>query len=128
MNEEKILKFLLILGGVIEIVIGILLMFVDIFLNMMGYECIPLFNQFAGTFLFGFGILLIISSKDIRKFIIIPIVNILLRMIMVAFSLINLGAYMMFLPVLLFAFIYDPLWSILMVIFLKKGGFLSRSS
>jgi len=105
-----------------ELFIGSLLFILDPFLNLLGFSSIPIFTQMAGSFVFCYGILLIISSRNVEKYAIIPLINILIRAIMVIFTLINLTTYLEFLPITLFALIYDPFWSILVLIMMKKIG------
>ena len=122
MNSHKILKILLLLGGVVEIVIGLLFLVLDFYLEQIGLESIPIFTQMAGAFLFGYGILLIYSSRDTEKLYIIPIVNILIRIIMIVFGTINLFLLPEFFIILLFTLPYDLLWSIFVFILLVKQG------
>ncbi|MFX0021602.1 MAG: hypothetical protein ACFE9S_04700 [Candidatus Hermodarchaeota archaeon] len=127
MNTNKILKILLILGGIVEIAIGLLFFLLDLFFEQLGVQNIPIFTQMAGTFIFCYGILLIYSARDIKKYLIIPILNILIRIVMVIFSLINIIEYPQFFLILLLAIPYDIVWSILMVIFLKKEGIIFKN-
>jgi len=126
MSSKNILKILVILGGIVEIVIGLLFMVLDILFEQIGLENIPIFTQMAGSFLLCYGILLIYSARDAEKFKIIPLVNILVRIIMVIFSLINIFEYPEFLVILLFAIPYDLLWSLFMIILLKKEGLIFK--
>ncbi len=126
MSSKKILKILVVLGGIVEIVIGLLFMVLDILFEQIGLENIPIFTQMAGSFLLCYGILLIYSARDVEKFKIIPLVNILVRVIMVIFSLINIFEYPEFLVILLFAIPYDLLWSLFMILLLKKEGLIFK--
>ncbi len=123
MSPKIILKILLLIGGILEIIIGVLFMFLDILFEKLGLENIPIFTQMAGTFLLCYGILLIYSiGADIEKFVIVPLVNILVRIIMVIFSIINSFEYLQFYIILIIAIPYDLLWSLLVIISLKKEG------
>ncbi|MFX0057342.1 MAG: hypothetical protein ACFE85_13740 [Candidatus Hodarchaeota archaeon] len=126
MNNNLLLKWLLIIGGILELIIGSLLFILDPFLNLLGFSSIPIFTQMAGTFVFCYGILLIISSRNIEKYVIIPLMNILIRAIMVTFTFFNLKTYLLFLPITLFALIYDPVWLVLVLILMKKAGMILR--
>jgi hypothetical protein len=119
MNKSSFLKILLIIGGIIEIIIGSFLLFIDIFIEQLGYTNISTFSQMAASFLIGYGILLLYSSKDIERYLIIPVVNILIRIIMMIFTSINFMKYPEFLPITIFALIYDPLWSITVILLIK---------
>ncbi|MFX1591516.1 MAG: hypothetical protein ACFFB6_06925 [Promethearchaeota archaeon] len=120
MKSKDILKILLNLGGIVEIFIGVLFMFLDISFEQMGLENIPIFTQMAGCFILCYGILLIYSTRDVKKYLIIPLVNILARIVMVILSLINIVEYPQFYIILLFAIPYDLLWSLFVIISLKK--------
>lgn len=125
-SSNDLIKLLLILGGIVEIIIGLLFLVLDIFFEQIGLENIPIFTQMAGSFIFCYGILLIYSARDVEKFIIIPLVNILVRIIMVIFSIINIFEYPEFIMILLFAIPYDLLWSLFMIILLKKKGLIFK--
>ncbi|MFX1568550.1 MAG: hypothetical protein ACFFCV_09295 [Promethearchaeota archaeon] len=119
MNSENLLKIVLIVGGIVEIIIGSLFLFLDIIFKQIGLENIPIFTQMAGSFLLCYGILLVYSARDAEKFLIIPLVNILVRIIMIIFSLMNIFEYPEFLGILLFAIPYDLVWSVFCIILLK---------
>lgn len=103
-----------------EIIIGLLFFVLDIFFEHIGLDNIPVFTQMAGTFILCYGILLIYSARDVEKFVFIPLVNILARIIMIIFSLIGIIEYPEFSFILLFAIPYDLLWSLFVIIVLKK--------
>jgi hypothetical protein len=128
MNSRALLRFLLFLGGIVEILIGILFMILDVFLKQMGLANVPIFTQMAGSFLICYGILLVYSARDVEKFVVIPLVNILVRVIMVIFSLINIVEYKEFSIVLLIAIPYDLLWSLFMIILLQKDGIIFQKN
>ena len=109
MDKNKFIKWLLIIGGVVEIILGPLIIAVPYALELIGFTTIPIFTQMAGAFIFGFGILLIIASKDIDKYIVIPLVNILLRGIVIFFSFFTLVIYPEFVGIFILASIYDSL-------------------
>ncbi len=125
MNLKKLLKCLLILGGIVEILIGAFFLLIHLFFMEIGIVLIPVFNQMAGTFLIGFGILLIVSSKNMLAYRIIPLVNILLRIIMIICSIIQLPTYPEFLIILLPIMIYDILWSVFVLILMKNLNLIS---
>jgi hypothetical protein len=114
MKSKALLRFLLILGGIVELAIGVFFMFLDILFRQVGLENIAIFTQMAGSFLFCYGILLIYSVRDIEKFIIIP--------------LINIPYYPEFLIIIIFTIPYDSVWSVLMLLFLWKNGILFKKS
>ncbi len=126
MKSKDLIQILLIVGGIVEVIIGGLFLFLDTMLEQVGLENIPIFTQMAGSFLLCYGILLVYSARDVEKFIIVPLVNIIARIIMVIFSIISIFDYPEFMVILLFAIPYDTLWSILMIILLKKKGLIFK--
>ncbi|MBD3211462.1 MAG: hypothetical protein GF311_02555 [Candidatus Lokiarchaeota archaeon] len=124
MNNNLILKWLLIVGGLVEIIIGILFLFIPYALSSIGLPQIPFFSQMAGSFLLGFGILLLYSSKRVEIFRIVPLVNILIRFIMIGFSLLSIPSYPEFVVILIPAILYDLVWSILFLYLLDKENLL----
>jgi hypothetical protein len=128
MNSKTAIKYLLILGGIVEVLIGILFLFLDVFLEQLGIQNIPIFTQMAGTFIFGYGILLLYSLRNVEKFIIIPIINILIRITMIIFGIISLSEVPEFLVILIFAFSYDSIWSLLVLISIIKSGIVLKKS
>jgi hypothetical protein len=124
----NLVKILLILGGIVEIAIGLFFLGLDFVFEQFGLKNIPIFTQMAGTFLFCYGILLVYSARDIEKFLIVPLVNIIARVIMVIFSILSIFEYPEFIVILLFAIPYDLVWSILMIIFLKKREIILKKS
>ena len=127
MNTNRILKLLLILGGIVEIGIGLLFFILDLLFEQIGLENIPIFTQMAGIFMFCYGILLIYSTRDMEKYLIIPLLNILIRVVMFIFSLLNIIEYPQFYLIFIFAIPYDLVWSILMIVFLKQEGILFKN-
>ncbi|MHA2008552.1 MAG: hypothetical protein ACXABO_14065 [Promethearchaeota archaeon] len=126
MNSLRLLKILLILGGIVELVVGFLFIFVDQFLLQLGFEVIPLFTQMIAAFFLCFGILLIYSKRDMDKYKIIPLTNILLRIIIISFSLISIRKYSEFLIILLFAIPYDLIWALLVLILMRMNNIIFK--
>ena len=120
MKSKDLTQILLIIGGIVEIIIGGLFLFLDILFEQVDLENIPIFTQMSGAFFLCYGILLIYSARDVEKYVIIPIVNVIFRIIMVLFSIISIFDYPEFIFILLFAIPYDLVWSIIVVILLKR--------
>jgi len=126
MDSIRLLKILMVIGGIVELAVGFLFFFLDQFLTQLGFEIIPLFTQMIAAFFLCFGILLIYSRRDMEKYKIIPLVNILLRIIVISFSLINLGKYSEFLIILLFAIPYDLGWALFVLILMWKSNIIIK--
>lgn len=128
LNSKTILKYLIILGGVVEICIAVLFLFLDVIFEQVGISNISIFTQMAGSFLFGFGILLLYSSRNLEKFQIIPLINILIRCLVIVLGILTSHKIQEFLNLLFFAVVYDSSWSILVLILMHKNGFLFKQS
>ncbi|MFX0001982.1 MAG: hypothetical protein ACFE9C_06225 [Candidatus Hodarchaeota archaeon] len=126
MNSKRVLKILLILGGIVEIVLGLLFLVLDLLFEHLGLENIPIFSQMGGIFILCYGILLMFSSRDLEKYLIIPLLNILARVIIIIFSLLNLFKYPQLFMILIFAIPYDLVWSSLMIVFMKQVGIIFK--
>ena len=80
MEKAVLLKWLLLIGGYFELIVGAIFIIIHLFLESFGVPAgVPIFSQLAGIFFICFGILLIYSAKDIEKNIIIVKINILFR-------------------------------------------------
>ena len=128
MDSKTAVKYFLIFGGIFEAFIGILFMFIDVFLKQLGLQNIPLFSQMAGAFIFGYGILLVYSSRDIEKYVIIPLINILIRIPVIIFGIISLMEVSELMVILVIALSYDSIWSIILLILILRSGIILRKS
>jgi len=128
MENAVLLKWLLIIGGIVETILGIFFIFIHLFVASMGLSIeIPIFPQMAGCILIVFGYLLNYSAKDVKTYVIIPKMNILLRFIVLPAAIYNMVVVPPFIPILLGAVIYDMVWAILVLILLNKLGYLMKS-
>ena len=125
MKTEKLLKWLIIIGGSFEIFLGISFIIINPFLSIVNIENNILFTNIAGLFLTGYGILLVYSAKDIKTYIIIPIINIFLRIIMIIMTLFNLTTYPEFTVIYIFAVLYDSGWSIVVIYSILRLNYIS---
>ncbi len=126
MEKEKLLKILILFGGYFELFLGVLFMFMDSFLGLMGLPAnYPIFMQILGSMTVCFGLLLIYSARNIETYSIIPKVNCLLRFLVQPFAIISMiTGVPQLLPILLVSAIYDVTWAILVLILLKQSGYL----
>jgi hypothetical protein len=123
-ENAVLLRWLLIIGGIVEIFLGIAFIFIHLLVPAMGLSVdIPIFPQLAGCLCICFGYLLIYSSKDIKTYSIIPKMNVLLRFIVQPAAIYNLFVVPAFIPILIGSAIYDIVWAILVLILLKKLGY-----
>jgi len=126
MEKTKLLKWLVLIGGYFELFLGILFIFMDIFLGYLGLTVeVPIFTQLLGCMTICFGILLIYSAKDLETYSIIPKVNALLRFIVQPFVVYNVILVPEMIPILIGAAVYDVVWGMLALILLKECGYFS---
>jgi hypothetical protein len=81
----------------------------------------------AGCILIIFGYLLIYSAKDVKTYVIIPKMNILLRFIVQPVAIYNIVVVPVFIPILVGAMIFDIVWAIVTLLLLKKLGYIMQS-
>lgn len=123
-----LLKWLLIIGGVVEIFIGVLFIFIHLLVGSLGVSIeIPIFPQLAGCICICFGYLLIYTTKDVKTYAIIPKMNILLRFIVQPAAIYNMIVVPALIPLLIGTAIYDVCWAIAVLILLKKMGYFMAS-
>lgn len=120
MNLVRTLKILLFQGGIVEMLVGIIFIGSSPFMKQFGLVIYPIFIQIAGAFFFCYGILLVVSSRALERYMIVPLLNILLRVIMIFLILMNFSLFKDFIFIFIPAVIYDGIWSILVLLALKK--------
>ncbi|HUX98946.1 MAG TPA: hypothetical protein VMV49_05295 [Candidatus Deferrimicrobium sp.] len=124
MENSVLLKWLLLIGGYVEIFLGALFVLMQFFVGYMGLSIeVPIFNQILGMMTICFGILLIYSTKDIEKYAIIPKVNCLLRFLVQPAVVYNVIVVPEMIPILIGSAIYDVVWAVLVLILLNKCGY-----
>ena len=129
MDNKIILKWLLLLGGILELFVGVIFFFIDgLLLTLFGLSTLSIFTHMSGIFFICFGILLILSSKDIEKYLAVIFVNILFRVMMLGPVIYNMTIYPQFIPLLMFMVIYDPAWSIIVLFLLNKEEIIKKNS
>ena len=121
-KNEFLIKFIK-FSGWLEIIFGIIFLFVDPFMQILGIPNFSFWNWFAGVTLFYMGVLLLYSGKDLEKFKIIPIVSSIFRFTMVVASMITaiIEPRFMF---MVFISIYDFGSALLTLILIKQCGYL----
>lgn len=121
LEKQVLLKWLIVIGGWFEVAIGILFQFLHLFLADMGIEVgPPIFLQLSGAMFICFGLLLIISARDMEKYAVIPKINALLRFLVQPATIYNMIIVPEFVPLLLGATIYDIAWAIIVLYLLRK--------
>lgn len=128
MESSILLKWLLIIGGIVEIILGVFFIFIHLLVGYMGVSIeVPIFPQIAGCVLICFGYLLIYTTKDVETYAIIPKMNILLRFIVLPAAIFNMIVVPVLIPILIGAAIYDITWAIIVLVLLNKMGYITAS-
>ncbi|MHA1802931.1 MAG: hypothetical protein ACTSU4_00180 [Promethearchaeota archaeon] len=131
-GRPRSLVLLLKIGGIVEIIIGGLFLFLYYYLIWVEYSLLNMIVVIAGAFLLGYGILLIYSVKNIQKLKVIPILNVFLRILVIISLIVQLfvssefqaffsGSNIIF---LLIPILYDLIWSFLVLYFMRRVGLL----
>ena len=129
MEKSMLLKWLLLIGGYFELIVGVIFIFMHLFIESFGVPAgVPMFSQLSGLFFICFGILLLYSAKDLEKYIVIIKVNILFRFLVQPFVIYNSILFPDFGLLLIITSLYDLVWSILMIVLLRQCGYLWSKS
>jgi len=128
MNSKLILKYLIIVGGIVEICIGILFLFLNVIFEQAGILNTPIFAQMAGSFLIGYGILLLYSSRNLERYQLIPLINILIRGLVIISGILTTQQMREFISIFIIAIVYDSSWSIFVLILMQKNKLLFKQS
>ncbi len=121
MEKTVLLKWLIIFGGIFELIVGAIFLFIHLFIGNFGVTIeVPMFAQLSGVFFICFGILLIYSTRDFKTHGMIIKVNILFRFAVQPFVIINSLAFPGFGLLLIVTSIYDIVWAILIIVLLRK--------
>lgn len=125
MDERVILKILMYIGGIIEVLLGVVfLFFIDFVMSLIQIPTFPLISQLAGIFALIYGILLLYATRDLEKYRIVPILNVILRFVMQVPLYLNMILFPQLSIILLVIVIYDLVWGISTLILLKKADLL----
>jgi hypothetical protein len=113
------------IGGTVEIVLGIMFVFlIAPFLGMLGLPSIPFFSELAGVLVLNFGFLHIYAARDVKKFVIVPLASISLRLMAFALAVYNLYVTPALGTILIGAGSYDVGWSVIVLILLKRCNYI----
>ncbi|MHA1271641.1 MAG: hypothetical protein ACTSPY_17750 [Candidatus Helarchaeota archaeon] len=128
MNYLRLLNVINIFGGLYEILFGFLLIFfIEPLIGFLGVANptinFPIFNQTAGLLAVFIGILLILSSLDLKHYLLIPIIITFLRFSIQIVIFSNIFIYPeMTIGLIIFASV-DLILGIITIILIKKCGF-----
>jgi hypothetical protein len=123
MDKEKFLKKFIVFSGWLEISIGFLMLFMEDLLTYFGFKTLGVFNLFAGVELLILGYMLSFSVRDLKKYLLIPVMSCIFRYAMMPVEYYGMVTIPPFLPMFLFGFIYDFASATLTLILLKQCGY-----
>ncbi|MHA1300070.1 MAG: hypothetical protein ACTSO9_11670 [Candidatus Helarchaeota archaeon] len=125
MDKDNFLKGFIFFSGCFEILVSFLFIFLmDFVVKSIGLSSIPLFSQIAGVELFILGTLLVYSTRDLKKFIIIPITSIIFRLVMAVVEMYNAILFPQLMVFLILGSMYDAVSALLTLVLLKKCDYI----
>ena len=128
MENEKILKILVYSGGIVEITVGIMFIFMfGPMLQLIGIPNFMLSTHIAGYFALLYGSLLIFAARDPERYAIVIILNTILRFLVQISAYLSVVLYPTMGLIIIILATYDLAWAILTLIFLYKCDLLSLS-
>lgn len=128
MNVEKFLIIFIKFSGILEIIFGIIIIFIAPLMQIMEIPSFPFWEWSFGLSLAFMGILLWFSGKDLKRYLIIPIISIIFRMILSSVELYIALTTPKLLPFLLSGAIYDFVSPLFTILLLFKSGYFSKAN
>ncbi len=125
-TKEKFLKGFIIYTGIFEIIIAVFFTLFKLVCNYLGYDCIPLFYLMAAVELAILGILLLYSAKDLKRYLIIPVLSCAFRFIMIIPSIYTAIVIPEFRYILIGTMSYDVISAIVTLVLLKQCNYFSK--
>ena len=123
MDETQFLRKFIIFSGILEIFLGIMFLFMDSVMQLLGIPNFFFWNWFGGITTIYMGVLLWYSAKDLDKFTIIPVISSIWRYTMVAIAIPTAILEPRFAIVAIIS-MYDLASASLTLYLLKKCGYL----
>ncbi|MHA1229868.1 MAG: hypothetical protein ACTSRP_01160 [Candidatus Helarchaeota archaeon] len=124
--SEKILKIFLQFCGIVEVIIGLILIFIAPVIEALGLSTIPILNQMAGVEMMILGMLLWYSAKDVKKYMIIIFGSLMLRYVMPIFEILGAFTILSMFTFLIGASIYDLSTATITILLLMREGYLFK--
>jgi len=129
MNAKNFLKNFIIFSGWLEIAFGILFLFMDFIFHSLSIPSSPFFPMASGVMMMILGFLLWFSARDIKRYLIIPVMSCVFRFIMVfGPTLLSIFLIPILSPVWICAIIYDFLSALFTLVLLKNVGYLTKDN
>ena len=123
--QKKFIKF----SGWLEIAFGVLFCFMDFVFKSLNIPNSPFFSIGSGVMMMILGFLLWYSARDLKRYLIIPVMSCIFRFAMVLGpTLLSLFLIPLLIPIWIFAMTYDSLSALLTLALLKKTGYLTKAN
>jgi len=127
MNNKNFLKKFIIFSGWLEITFGILFFFMDFVFTSLSIPNSPFFSISSGVMMIILGFLLWFSARDLKRYLIIPVMSCVFRLAMVfGPTLLSLVLIPVLIPVWICAMTYDTFSALFTLALLKKTGYLIK--
>jgi len=129
MNTDVSLRKFIIFSGWLEIVFGVLFCFMDFIFKSLDIPNSPFFSIASGVMMIILGFLLWYSARDLKRYLIIPVMSCIFRFAMVLGpTLMSLFLIPLLIPIWIFAMTYDSFSALLTLALLKKAGYLTKEN
>ena len=126
MDEDKILRILVLGAGISQAFIGIAFIFLDEILNVLGYSYQFIFPEMTGILMFGWGVILLYASRNIENNVIVILMAVLIHFFFIIPDIQNIIAFPEFAFLFWDSLIIDPTWAVLVLILLKRNGYITK--
>ncbi|MHA1563146.1 MAG: hypothetical protein ACTSPA_13595 [Promethearchaeota archaeon] len=128
MKKEEFLVWFIKFSGILEILFGITIIAITPLMDLLELPNFPFWEWSFGLSLAFLGFLLWFSSKDLERYIIIPVSSIVFRFILSGFELYIALTVPQLFPFLLSGAIYDILSPIFTIFLLKRSGYIFKGT
>ena len=129
MDIENFLKKFIIFSGWLEIAFGVLFCFMDFIFKLLDIPNSPFFSIGSGVMMMILGFLLWYSARDLKRYLIIPVMSCIFRFAMVLGpTLMALFLIPLLTPIWIGAMTYDSFSALFTLALLKKTGYLTKEN
>jgi hypothetical protein len=128
MKKEDFLVWFIKFSGILEIIFGITIIAITPLMELLELPNFPFWEWSFGLSLAFMGFLLWFSSKDLKRYIIIPVSSIIFRFILSGFELYVALTVPQLFPFLLSGAIYDIISPILTIFLLQRSGYIFKGT
>ena len=126
MKKEELLVWFIKFSGILEIIFGIIIIAITPLMELLELPDFPFWEWSFGLSLAFMGFLLWFSSKDLERYMIIPVSSIIFRFILSGFELYVALTVPQLFPFLLSGAIYDIISPILTIFLLQRSGYIFK--